>query len=335
MIIEIEEIDKPTSMLSHQILTAIFLYVYSVHWGYVKNGLENNASAVPIKFIVIACMTGRRNSIIYTAVAIIGIIIAKLLIDYAIIIKFNSNIKKFFDRPFSHKAKLFINKSQKALELEIPSIKFETIQKLIVIAYYVQTEIMDVYVMMVQHNMYDSTLLEFLANLLRRYIRGVSLTFLCVAIATDVIKKCITELQISTNKIRRLEIGPKSRTISYIVLSTIVIADDIISSHEVITIIGIIGLSIYGGLIFIVKFTNLASTRLENQDLENAIAPGSNFLQSATAQSIYCNPQSPYGQQIRQRHSATPVSCNKSSQYFTMQCNHQGTLTSHRIINAI
>ena len=72
----------------------------------------------------------------------------------------------------------------------------------------------------------------------------------------------------------------------------------------------------------------------ENQDLEIAIAPGSNFLQSATAQSIYCNPQSPYGQQIRQRHSATPVSCNKSSQYFTMQCNHQGTQTSHKIPHA-
>ena len=109
------------------------------------------------------------------------------------------------------------------MELEIPSIKFETIQKLGVIAYYAQTEIMDMYLMMVQHNMYNSTLLEFLANLLRRYIRGVSLTFLCIAIATDVIKKCITGLKISTNKIRRLEIGPKSRTISYVVLSTIII----------------------------------------------------------------------------------------------------------------
>ena len=92
MIIEIEEIDKPTSMLSHQILTAIFLYVYSMHWGYVKNGLENNASAVPIKFIVIACMAGRPNNIVYTAVVITGIIIAKLLIDYT---KFYSNVKIF------------------------------------------------------------------------------------------------------------------------------------------------------------------------------------------------------------------------------------------------
>ena len=162
--------------------------------------------------------------------------------------------------------------------------------------------------MMVQHNMYDSTLLEFLANLLRRYIRGVSLTFLCVAIATDAIKKCITELQISTNK-TRLEIGPKSRTISYIVLSTIVIADNIISSHEVITIIGIIGLSTYGGIIFIAKFTNLPSTLQNsgNQDLEITSASESNFPQPATAQPIYNNSLSPYGQKIRQQHSATPI----------------------------
>jgi len=82
-----------------------------------------------------------------------------------------------------------------------------------------------------------------------------------------VIKKCITALQISTNK-TRLEIGPKSRTISYIVISTIVIADNIISSHEVITIIGIIGLSAHGGIIFIAKFTNLPST-LQNSRLRD------------------------------------------------------------------
>ena len=124
-IIVIEEIDKPSSMLSHQILIAIFLYAYSMHWGCMKNGLENNFNAIPIKFIVIACMAGRTNNIIYTAAFITGIIITKLLIVYA---NFYSIV--FFDRSFFHKVKLFISKSQKVLELEIPSIKFETIKKL-------------------------------------------------------------------------------------------------------------------------------------------------------------------------------------------------------------
>ena len=177
MIIEIEEIDKPSSMLYHQLLIAMFLYAYSMHWGYIKNGLENNSSAIPIKFIMMACMAGRTNNIIYTAAAIIGTIITKLLIDYAKIINFYSNVKILFDRPFSHKVKLFISKSQRALELKIPSIKIETIQKLAIVVYYVQTEIMDIYMMMVQHDMYGSTLLEFFANVSRRYIRGVSLTF--------------------------------------------------------------------------------------------------------------------------------------------------------------
>ena len=64
MIIEIEELDVPTSSIIHQIFIGVYLYLYSIHWAFIKNGLvDDHTSTIPITFITIVGMAGRINNI--------------------------------------------------------------------------------------------------------------------------------------------------------------------------------------------------------------------------------------------------------------------------------
>ena len=266
-IIEIVVPDIPTSTLIHQMVIAVCLCIYSMHWACIKNGLENDANAIPISFITIACIVGRTNNIIHLIGGIIGTFVIMLLISY---IKDTRLFSKVFNvsHNVSHNVGLFITKTQRAMELEIRIPSIEMLQKFAIIGYNIPTELMDIFMIMIQHDMYESTLLQFFASLLRRYIRGISITLLVVTIATDVIEKCVTKQQIPANK----EIGLKNRIIIYIMLSTIVIADAIITeSHEIVLVLGIVGLIARAGIIFVVKFKNLPSlsqNSAENQTVE-------------------------------------------------------------------
>ena len=163
------------------------------------------------------------------------------------------------------------------LDIYIPST--EKLQKFMVIGYNILTEVWDIYMIMIRHDMHEWTLLQFFASLLRRYIRGVNITLLSVTIATDLIEKFVTKRQIPANK----EIGFKNRIIIYIMLSATVIADAIITeSHEIILVIGITGLTVRAGIIFIVKFKNLPSQPAENKTTEQTVAETSENETSST-----------------------------------------------------
>ena len=88
-------------------------------------------------------------------------------------------------------------------------------------------------------------------------MRGVIITFLSITIATDVIEKLISKHQIPTKNIRKLEIGLKGRIINYMILSTVVIADATIASDVIIIMMGIIGLIVRTGIIFIANLKSV------------------------------------------------------------------------------
>ena len=75
-------------------------------------------------------------------------------------------------------------------------------------------------------------------------MRGVIITYLSVAVATDVIKKFISKYQIQIQDTRKVETGLKGKIINYIILSTVVVANTAIASDGIIIAIGIIGLVI-------------------------------------------------------------------------------------------
>ena len=262
-IITIEDVDIPTSTPIHQMIIAVYLCVYSIHWAGIKNGLEDNVNAIPITFITIACIAGRTNNILHIIGGIIGIFVTMLLISCVEDTSLYSNASNIF-----RNVRLLISKIQRAMELEICMPSTEVMLKIGVIVYNIMTEVM---VIMVRHNIHEWTLLHFFATLLRRYIRGVSITLLSVTMATDLIEKFVTKRQIPANK----EIGLKSRSVIYIMLSTTVISDAVITeSHEIILVIGIIGLIVRAGIIFIVKFKNLPSLPQNsdgNQTMEETV----------------------------------------------------------------
>ena len=260
-IFEIEDVDIPTSAPMHQLIIALHLCVYSMHWACIKNGLKD-INAIPITFITIACVAGRTNNILYTISDVIGIFVTRLLISCVKDTRLYSNTSNVF-----HNMGLFISKTQRVMGLEICIPSTEILKKVIVIGYNIVTEAMDIFMIMIRHDIHEWTLLHFIATLLRRYIRGVSITLLSVTIATDLIEKFITERQIPANK----EIGLKNRIVIYIMLSTTVIVDAVITeSHEIILVVGIIGLLV----IFIVKFKSLPSlpqNSAGNQTMEETL----------------------------------------------------------------
>ena len=66
----------------------------------------------------------------------------------------------------------------------------------------IMTEIMDLHALLIQHDMMD-TMDTFCISLFRRWIQGVTITYLSVAVATDVIKQLVSKYQIQTKNIYR------------------------------------------------------------------------------------------------------------------------------------
>ena len=225
-ITEIEEVDVPTSSIMHQIVIGVYLYLYSMHWAFIKNGLfDDQTSTIPITFITIVGMAGRTNNIFYV---VCGIIVSYYLIE-------NTRI-----RTICHNGRRCIDIIQTTMEhtYAITSSDIEKLTKLFLSGYNIWAELMDFPALSIQHGIID----QYAVNLFRRWMRGVTITLLCVTIATDMIKKFVSKHQIPTKATKKLEVGLKGRVINYIILSTILITDAALASDVIVIGIGVIGL---------------------------------------------------------------------------------------------
>ena len=348
VIIEIEEVEIPTNKLMYQIVIPVFLYLYSFHWAMVENGLETHS--FPITFITIAGIASRVNNMII--VIIFGGIIA--IIDFNGLISY---IRNFF-RPTSN-VRQSINVIQSTIErtFGISLNHSDKILRWFISGSNIMTEIMDDHALLIQHDMMD-TMDTFCVSLFRRWIRGVTITYLSVAVATDVIKKLVSKYQIQTKNIRKAEIGLKGRIVNYILLSTVILMDAANASDEVITLIGIIALAVRTGITLFVNYTDVkqsisiscqtSANSFEKEQVILALSSPKSILTENlesrnnssqpitfnSAQQSSCN--SPYmsRQQTRQRnndhvstqHSYIPCHCS------TTKCNKQAVQTSHKMV---
>ena len=246
-IIEIEEIDVPTSKLIYQIFIGVYLYLYSIHWACIKNGLfDDQTSTIPITFITVVGIAGRTNNIFY--------VVCGIIVSYYVIRNFENT-------------RLCINGRRCISIIEITmehtyAITRSTIDKLIKLlfsGFNILTELVDFPGLFTQCDMID----QYFVCLLRRWMRGVTITLLCVTIATDMIKKFVSKHQIPTKATKKLEVGLKEGVINYIILSIMLITDAALASDVIVIGIAVIGLIIHTGITFIanlIKVTHLQTT---------------------------------------------------------------------------
>ena len=343
------EIEEVASKPVFQIIIPLYLYFYSIHRGYIENGLEAGPS--PLTFITIVSITSRANMIY---VIIFGSII--VIIDFFDLI---SNIRNSINPSFNQRLSKSISVIQNTIA-QMYALSPNDSDKLLrwfISGINIMIEILDFPALIVQHDVMDTLF----ASLLRRWMRGVTITYLSIAVATDVIKKLISKYQIQTKNTRKVEIGLKGKIINYVILSTVVLADAAIASDEIIIVIGIIGLVIQTVTKLIANFIDVlystSQTPSNNFEKEEALlAPGSpkNILtentfaregnrialpQPMTSTFVQSSCNSPYisRQQIRQRRIAPsvlaqcshiPWHCSNTSS----QCNKQAGQAGYKIM---
>jgi len=240
--------DLTLNRLLYQILIAIYLYVYSLHLACIKNGLH--VDGWPITFIATASAAGRTKNVIYIVFGIIGTFVFHCFL-----------IKKV------RKARLYINtrlKIQEIMEHTISLSNLEYFKNKLTVGFHILVAIIDIFALIVQHNtivhdeallqcdarlqssiifqleeifQHDTILQQVFVHLLRKWIRGASMTFLSTTIATKIIETLVTKYRIPTENIRNFE---TSRIVNYILISIILIADIAIECDITVITIGII-----------------------------------------------------------------------------------------------
>ena len=146
-IIEIEEVEVPTSKLIYQITIALYLYLYSIRWALIQNGLKTGS--LPITFITIASIASRANNMI--SVIIFGGIIA--------IIDFNgltSYIKSSISPTFNLRHSINVIQGTIERTFGISLNDSDKILRWSINGFNIRTEIMDDHALLIQHDMMDT-----------------------------------------------------------------------------------------------------------------------------------------------------------------------------------
>ena len=148
-IIEIEEVEVPTSKPTYQVVIAIFLYFYSIHRAYIENGLE--AGPFPITFITIASTVSRANSMF--SVIVFGSIIA--IIDFFGLISY---IRNSIRPTFKQRLLISISVIQNAIDCTY-ALSPNDLDKLLrwsITGINIMIEIMDLPALIIQHDVMNT-----------------------------------------------------------------------------------------------------------------------------------------------------------------------------------